>query len=271
MNTLRTIYRVGCRGYNYPGRADSSLSFNSGEVTMETLVRVAETPVISTSTENDLDSYLDTVAAATALFKSAVDTYLLHGPEGACWQQAKRMADLMRTLDDMQQRLETGTGAQSRLGGLVSELIDPMSGVSRLLKDMKRQITGFAIESGFSVPGRRVPSHLIPDVQELTDEVCAAVDALVESYRPSLLWLEQTSIPDRENGVSWYEGQADRLSMQLLKKIFADEGLDIESKLPMAQLIEEIDRVADQAESLDLELRASCMNCLPLFAIGHSH
>ncbi|MEF8707804.1 MAG: hypothetical protein V5B38_02535 [Candidatus Accumulibacter propinquus] len=129
---------------------------------------------------------------------------------------------------------------------------------------MKRQITGFAIESGFSGPGRSVPAYLVPDVQELTDEVCAAVDALVESYRPSMLWWEQPFAVSEEQGVAWYENQADRLSMQLLKKIFADETLDLKMQLSLAQLVEEIDRVADQAEGIDKELRASRTAACPL-------
>ncbi|MBK8385337.1 MAG: hypothetical protein IPL11_06560 [Candidatus Accumulibacter sp.] len=146
---------------------------------------------------------------------------------------------------------------QTLVGGLFAELMDPLTGVGRLLKDMKRQITGFAIESGFSGPGRSVPASLVPDVQELADDVCAAVDALVESYRPSMLWWEQPSQVSETQGVAWYESQADRLSMQLLKKIFGDETLELKMQLSLAQLVEEIDRVADQAESIDKALRAS--------------
>jgi hypothetical protein len=45
--------------------------------------------------------------------------------------------------------------------------------------------------------------------------------------------------------------------MQLLKKIFGDETLELKMQLSLAQLVEEIDRVADQAESIDKALRAS--------------
>jgi hypothetical protein len=82
---------------------------------------------------------------------------------GGCWRQARSIAEHMRTLDDMQQRLETGVRPQSTLGDLVGEMIDPLTGVGRLLNDMKRQVTGFAIESGFSGPGRCVPGYLVED------------------------------------------------------------------------------------------------------------
>ena len=238
---------------------------------METQVQAAPRSVISRSIESDLDSYLDAIADATAIFREAVDAYLQGGSEGSCWRQAGKISEHLRTLDDMQQRLETGVRPQSALGDLVAEMIDPLTGVSRLLKDMKRQITGFAIESGFSSPRRCVPAYLVPDLQELSDEVCAAVDALVESYRPSLLWWEQPFSGEAEHGVSWYENQADRLSMQILKKIFADDSIDLEVKLPLAQLVEEIDRVADQAEGIDRELRARRMAGLPTAAGRDSH
>ena len=99
--------------------------------------------------------------------------------------------------------------------------------------------------------------HLVAEVQELTDEVCATVDALVDSYRQRMPWSEQPSTGDQEQSVSWHEGRADRLSMQLLKTILADDAMNVEIKLPLAQFIEEIDRVADQAEGIDKELRFS--------------
>ena len=228
---------------------------------METQMHVAPGPAMSRSGESELDRYLDAIDDATTICRTAVDVYLANGPDGTCWQQAKRISEQLRRLDDMQQEIEMAVPAQTLVGGLFGELMDPLTGVGRLLKDMKRQITGFAIESGFSGPGRRVPAHLVPDVQELADEVCAAVDALVDGCRSSMLWEEEPATPaHEERSVSWYEGQADRLSTQLIKKIFGDEVLDVESQLPLAQLIEEIDRVADYAESIDRELRSGRMD-----------
>lgn len=238
---------------------------------METQVQaVAERPLTSSSVEGDFDGYLDAIADATAIFREAVDTYLQNGADGACWRHASRISEHLRTLDDMQQKLETGVRSQSVWADLVCQMIDPLTGVDRLLKDMKRQITGFAIESGFSSPGRHVPAHLVPDMQELTDEVCAAVCALVQSHRPSQMWWEAPSIEGRRD-VSWHESQADQLSMQLLKKIFGDDTLELKLKLTLAQLVEEIDRVADQAESIDLELGASRLAVLPTGGARDSH
>jgi len=250
----------------------SSFLLQAGEVIVETHVQTAERPSsISRAIESDLEGYLDAIAGATGIFREAVDAYLNTGPDGGCWRQARSIAEHMRTLDDMQQRLETGVRPQSTLGDLVGEMIDPLTGVGRLLKDMKRQVTGFAIESGFSGPGRRVPGHLVEGMQELADEVCAAVDALVESYRPSMLWWEQPSSVAETRNVAWYESQADRLSMQLLKKIFGDETLELKTQLSLAQLVEEIDRVADQAESIDKALRASRAAALPTTGFRDSH
>lgn len=226
---------------------------------METQVHAARTPVRSSSFESDLDHYLDAVEAATAIFREAVDAHLAHlqqSLEGGSWRQAKRITEHMRTLEYLQQRLETGVPSSSVEGDLVSEMIDPLTGVIRLLKEMKRLITGFAIESGFSGPARGVPAQLVPDIQELTDAVCAAVHALVERYRPSTSWWEQALPAEGEGGVRWHEGEADRLSMQLIKKIFAEDELDLEAKLPLAQLVEEIDRVADLAEAIDKGLQS---------------
>lgn len=217
---------------------------------------------MSRSGASDLHRYLDAIDDATTIFRSAVDVYLANGSDGACWQQAKRISEQLRRLDDLQQEIEMAVPAQPLASGLFAELMDPLTGVSPLLKDMKRQITSFAIESGFSGPGRRVPSHLVPDVQELADEVCAAVDALVDDCRSSLLSREPAMPGHEKRSVSWYEGQADRLSTQLIKKIFADEVLDVESQLLLAQLIEEIDRVADYAESIDRELRGGRMDVM---------
>ena len=238
---------------------------------METLIQTAERPVVSRSIEGDLDCYLDAIIGATMIFREAVDATLKGGTDGAGWRQAERITEHMRTLDDMQQKLETGVRQQSPLRDLICEMIDPLTGVSRLLKDMKRQVTGFAVAPGLSAPGHRVPAHLVPDIQKLTDEVCIAVDALVEDYRPVTRWWKRPPAAAGERRVSWHESQADLLSMQLLKKIFADDTLDLELKLPLAQFVEEIDRVADYAEEIDKELCATRMAGQATAGVRDSH
>ena len=226
---------------------------------METPIQAAKRPVFSHSIEGDLDCYLDAIDGATAIFREAVDASLNGGTTEARWRQAERIAEHMRTLDDMQQKLETSVRQPSPLRDLVCAMIDPLTGVSRLLKDLKRQVAGFAVVPGLSSPGHGVPEHLVPDIQKLTEEVCIAVDALVEEYRPSTRWWKRPPSTVGERRVSWHESQADLLSMQLLKKIFADDSLDLELKLPLARFVEEIDRVADYAKAIDKELRATRM------------
>ena len=206
------------------------------------------------SLQNDLDSYLDAISAATNIFRGAVASYLRDGPDGMCWRQARQIADQLRAVNDLQQRIEIGARTNWLIGMLVSDMSVPLTGVTRLLKEMKRQITGFAIESGFTRPSRRVPAELLPEMQALTDMACAAVNALIAKYRPAAGWWTgqaERNLPR----VAWYENQADRHSSVLLKKIFADHSLRVESKLPLAQLVEEIDRVADQAQGIDREVR----------------
>ncbi|MCM8613729.1 hypothetical protein [Accumulibacter sp.] len=220
---------------------------------METQLRVAERSAISTSIEYSLDSYLDGVADATMIFRSAVDAHLHDGSEGACWQLARRIADLVRGLEDMQQALEMRPAALAPLEDASgAATLATLTGLGRLLRDMKRQVTGLAIESGFTRRGRRVPAHLAVDVQELTDEVCAAIDALVETCRPERQ--QEPAAEEGRRGVGWHEAQADRLSMALLRRILADEALDVDTRLLLAQFVEEIDRVADQAEAVAREL-----------------
>lgn len=224
---------------------------------MKTRVQAVGRGIVSRSIEGDLDRYLDAVADATAIFREAVDGYLRTERDGTCWRQARKITEKMRTLDDLQQHLETGVYSQASAGILISKMVDPMTGVSRLLKDMKRQVTGFAVESDRSRSGVCIPQDLVPDMLQLTDEVCAAVDVLVAGYRPSLHWWKEAPSGAEDRGVSRHESQADRLSMQLLKKIFGDDSLEINGKLTLARFVEEIDRVADHAEKIDRELCAT--------------
>ncbi len=258
MKIMSSISRsIGGPGRHVPAEPGSISLIHAEEFTVETLNQAAERPVVSRSIEGDLDCYLDAIVGATAIFREAVGACLRAGADGARWQHARRIAEHMRTLDDMQQVLETGVRHQSVLRDLICEMIDPLTGVSRLLKDMKRQVSGFAIESDLSRSGVSIPQHLVPEILELTEEVCAAVDVLVADYRPSRRWWKQPPTGTGERRVSWHESQADLLSMQLLKKIFADDTLDLEMKLPLARFVEEIDRVADYAEEIDKELRAT--------------
>jgi len=215
---------------------------------------VAHSALPDRSILHDLDCYLDAISAATKIFKEAVDGYLLDSPDGMCWRQARQIAEQLRAVDDLQQRIEMEARQHWLVGALVQDMSAPLAGVTRLLKEMKRQITGFAIESGFTNPGRRVPAELLPEMQALTATVCSTVNALIAKYRPASGWWTGDTGKDLPR-VAWYENQADRHSSVLLKKIFADHNLRVESKLPLAQLVEEIDRVADQAQGIDRDVR----------------
>lgn len=249
----------GGPGRPVPGTSASISSLHAEEFTVDTPIQVAEGPVVSQSIEGDLDRYLDAIAGATEVFREAVDAALNGGSDGARWRQAEKIAEHMRMLDDMQQKLETGVRQPSPLRDLICEMIDPLTGVSRLLKDMKRQVAGFAGVHALSASGANVPADLVPDIKHLTGEVCVAVDALVDDYRPSTRWWKQLPSAAGEQRVSWHERQADLLSMQLLKRIFADDSIDLKLKLSLAQFVEEIDRVADFAEEIDNGLRAARM------------
>jgi hypothetical protein len=166
----------------YGGLAQSfdCVLVQAGAIILEFQLHTPEMHAVSTSIERDLDSYLDAVASATAVFRLAVDTYLQSGADLASWQQKKRITQRMRKLDDIQQKLVAAVWPGTALGELVLAKVDLPVGISHLVKDMRRQITGFAVGTGFSSPGRRVSSPLVLDLQRLTEEVSAAVDALVE-------------------------------------------------------------------------------------------
>lgn len=215
-------------------------------------------PVTQEWLGGELDKYLDAVVQAQAILRSAVEAYVRRGPEGACWQQAKRISEHMSKLDGLQRRLQGRAQGLRREDGLVGQIVDPLGGFGRLLRDIKRQITGYAIESGFFGPDRRVPEGLVEEVLRLTEEVCAAVVALVRTFRLCLSAGEGDLMFRCERSVAWHEREADRRSMLLLKQIFGDQGLDLEAKLLLARFVEEIDRVADYAEDLDRGLRVRC-------------
>ncbi|MEF8707805.1 MAG: hypothetical protein V5B38_02540 [Candidatus Accumulibacter propinquus] len=117
--------KVDSPGQDASGGSGSSFLLQAGEVIVETQVQTAERPFISRSIEGDLDSYLDAIAGATAIFREAVDAYLQQVLTGDAGGRPERIAEHMRTLDDMQQRLETGVRPQSALSDLVAEMIDP--------------------------------------------------------------------------------------------------------------------------------------------------
>ena len=224
------------------------------------------------SLENDLDRLLDAAAEATAVFRAAVEAYLTAGSESACWSLAQRISTQMCTVDELQQRFATGTRDATFASGALPGMIEPLNGMTGLLREMRRQITAFAVESGFSGGAREVvPAYFVTDLQELSDAVCAAVDELIEGCRPCMLLWGQPMCVGGDLGVSWYESQADRLSMQLIKQILADEALELKVRLHLAQVVEEVDRVADYAERVDTDLRAGRMAGLATRASRDSH
>jgi len=206
----------------------------------------------------DVEGYLDAIEGVTFTFRKAIEAYVNSGPNMGCWQYARSMAEQIGLIDDMRQVITMDVVPKSAAGPLLAEMLNTQTGVGRLLQDMKRQVTGFAIEAGFSGPDRRVPRSMIAGIHALSDEVCAAVRALVEHCRACCLAEQATGDAESEERVAWYESEADRLSTQMIKTILADDTLTVECKLPLTQLVEEIDRIADYAAAIEGGFQTRC-------------
>ena len=218
---------------------------------METGISRASQTARSGTGRYDVEGYLDAIEGVTSTFRKAIEAYVNSGPNMGCWQYARSMAEQIGLIDDMRQVIEMDVVPKSAAGPLLAEMLNPQTGVGRLLQDMKRQVTGFAIEAGFSGPDRRVPRSMIAGIHALSDEACAAVRALTEHCRACCLAEQASGDAESEERVAWHESEADRVSTQLVKTILADDTLTVECKLPLTQLVEEIDRVADYAAAIE--------------------
>ncbi len=195
----------------------------------------------SSGIENEIDSFLNLASESGLIFKQGVDAYLDNKIDTFTEHLNQIVATengadtLRRSIEDLLYRKTLIP--ESR--GDVLKLIEQMDALLGRFKGVM-----FHIEIERPVINPKFHNEL----KTLINCVIEAVESATLSLRAYFKDISQAT--NHIHKIAFWETEADKAATRLQKSIFADDTLDLASKMQLRDLARSIDKVADQAEDL---------------------
>ena len=191
--------------------------------------------------ENEIDRFLDLASESGLIFMQGINAYLINKLDNfndhlSHIVETEKKADVLRrTIEDLLYRRTLIP--ESR--GDVLKLIERMDA---LLGQFKGVMFRVDIERPIIDP------QFHEELKALNNCVVQAVEAAILSLRAYFKDISQ--VADHMHKVSFWETEADKVSIKLQKAIFGNKELGLDLKMQLRDLVKHIDKIADQAEDM---------------------
>lgn len=192
--------------------------------------------------EMQFDSFLDTISEGALSFRSGIKTYLEtsagHADFAAKQQQ---ISDLEHKGDELRRQIEQELYTLALIPDFRADVLSLLEDLDSLLNVMKECMVSIAIEA----PG--FPQDLHSEVNQLAEDVCAAVESAVLAARAFLRDVD--AVQNHIHKVMFYEKEADKHAEKLKRHIFSSS-LQLAEKSHLRRFVDKIDHIADQSEDV---------------------
>ncbi len=191
--------------------------------------------------EGEIDEFMDNLAQAAMAFKRAVEIFLADGRSEEFEEKRAQVNNLESRSDDLRRSIERKLYSQTLIPESRGDVLGLLENLDSVLNNFEGTLWGFSIENP------DIPEEYHADFKVLTEQVTAAVDALVLASRAFFRNAEM--VGDHMHKVMFYEKEADKVSTKLKRRVF-DSGIDLAHKWHLRHFVELIDNIADRSEDV---------------------
>ena len=190
--------------------------------------------------EAQTDAFLDAISEAAITFSKGVVCYL-NKRDDEFQKRLQQISEYERKADDLRMEIETTLYENTLIPESRGDVLALLESIDNVVDKMKETIIYFSIEN--------------PDIKEEFTALFAEVaDASVKSVEYLVLavrafFKDIRSVNDHIHKVHYYEKDADRLSEELKRAIFASN-YDLAQKLHLSNFASSVEKVSDYAESV---------------------
>lgn len=195
--------------------------------------------------EAQIDEFLDKVVEAGLTFNRAIDIYLDKGPCEEFEQFLKKIEEIERLADELRRDIETKLYVQTLIPELRGDVLSLLEHIDNIINIYEANLFRISIQSP------DIPEEFHLGYRKLTETVIVCVESLVAAARS--VFRDINAVRDHVKKVIFHESDADRISTQVQRKIFASD-LDLAHKRHLAYFVEHIDELANAAEDVGDEL-----------------
>ena len=190
---------------------------------------------------SEIDEFMDNLAQSALAFKRAVEIFLTDGRSEEFEDKRAQVNSLESRSDDLRRSIERQLYLQTLIPESRGDVLGLLENLDSVLNNFEGTLWGFSIENP------RIPEEYHADYKVLTEQVTAAVEALVLASRAFFRSAEM--VGDHMHKVMFYEKEADKVSTKLKRRIF-DSDADLAHKLHLRHFVELIDNIADRSEDV---------------------
>jgi predicted phosphate transport protein (TIGR00153 family) len=191
--------------------------------------------------EGEIDEFMDNLAQSALAFRRAVQIFLSDGRSAEFDEKLSQVNDLESRSDDLRRSVERKLYAQTLIPESRGDVLGLLENLDSVLNCFEGTLWGFSIENP------DIPAEYRNDYGALTEQVTAAVEALVLASRA--FFRNADMVGDHMHKVIFYEKEADKVSTKLKRRVF-DSDIDLARKWHLRHFVELIDNIADRAEDV---------------------
>ncbi|MEO5345270.1 MAG: DUF47 family protein [Magnetococcus sp. YQC-9] len=210
--------------------------------------------------EKQIEEFLHLLSEATILFRAGIGLYLEEGTRGERFlSRLQLLLHHERELDTLSRFIEAHLRAEPiipELRGDVLQLLEQMSRLQRLLVKTLQE---------FEAETPEIPQELHARFVDLCQFVSMAVGTCAEAGH--IFFHETEKVGDFLTKVAFYEKEADKRALGLIKEIFSSRTRSLPEKIHLRRFVEKVDEPANQAEEIAAWLAIFFMRRAPMSQI----
>jgi len=195
----------------------------------------------SSGIENEIDSFLNLASESGLIFVQGVDAYLDNKID-VFTEHLNHIVATENEADTLRRSIEDLLYRKTLIPESRGDVLKLIEQMDALLGRFKGVMFNIEIERPVIDP------NLHNELKILINCVIEAVESATLSLRAYFKDISQAT--NHIHKIAFWETEADKAATRLQKSIFADDTLDLASKMQLRDLARNIDRVADQAEDL---------------------
>lgn len=188
--------------------------------------------------EHQIGEFFDAIAQGVLVFRDGIDAYLA-GRTRDFEAQLAAIDALESEADHLSREVETQLYRRSLIPEHRGDVLGLLEHTDDIIDHAKSCLRRFDVERP------EVPGPLDGEFNRLAKVVYDAADALLLAAR--LSFRDPAAVSDHLVKVYHFEGEADRIALDLRRAIFASP-LELARKLQLRYFVESVDVVADTAE-----------------------
>jgi predicted phosphate transport protein (TIGR00153 family) len=191
---------------------------------------------------HQIDEFLDRVSEGAMVFEEGVVIFAERGVDESCEAKLQHLNELKKGARQLSRDIITNLYAQMLVPDARADILELLAALDRILDILHHKFTDLTISNP------EVPDGIKSGLKELVSVVVKTVDSTVLAARA--YFKDINAVRDHIHKISHYESEADEATIRLKKQIFADPNLNFERKLFLLNGVNDIDKIADDAEEI---------------------